>query len=545
MAKLPEPIASFRTTITNKITSSAATILIDSVTDDDGVSMDGKILGFVIDKGKAEEEYILGTVDYANSQLVSVTRGLSVSDGATSIAGNKSAHRKKASIEVSDHPYITLLARLMNGTDGIDPSYRPKLSSDVNTTDDKQFVTTAQLNRTAMGGVTSSRVLCEGTAGETLAAGNLVYLKSADGRWWKADADTAATVDNVILSIAQGTGTAGNAVTGGLLLWGIDSNQSVRTIGAIQYASNTAGGISESVGTVEVTIGQAKSATEIYFYPRLNQQITEDQQDALAGSSGTPSATNKYVTAGDENRNTGVVHYGASTAGSDAYAITPSPAITAYAAGQMFAVKADVANTGACTLQVSGLASPKSIKTTAGSDPGDGYIPAGGIFVVRYDGTNMVLMSPSAAKTGYVSGVLSDYSSAVNNTTDTTVTTTFTPRWIKIHYSLQGYRTAGYTAVRGVAVYNGTTLKFNDITGGSLVTGSVVTDNQMPTLDATASIPNSTAAITVGNITDGDGRRITLTINSVSATTIVIRLVTEINGGVTTARARIAYEAFE
>lgn len=394
MSKIPEPIASFRTTITNKITSSAATILIDSVTDDDGVSMNGKILGFVIDKGKAEEEYILGTVDYANSQLVSVTRGLSVSDGATSVAGNKSAHRKKASIEVSDHPYITLIARILNGTDGIDPSYRPKLSSDVDTTDDKEFVTTAQLNRTAMGGVTSSRVLCEGTAGETLAAGNLVYLKSADGRWWKADADTAATVDNVILGIAQGAGTAGNAITGGALLWGVDSNQSGLTIGAIQYASNTAGGISESVGTVEVTIGQAKSATEIYFYPRLNQQITEDQQDALAGSSGTPSNTNKFVTAGDENRNTGVIHYGASAAGTDAYAITPAQAITAYAAGQMFAVKADVGNTGACTLQVSGLAGPKNIKMSDGSDPFTGYIAASSIFIVRYDGTNMMLMTP-------------------------------------------------------------------------------------------------------------------------------------------------------
>lgn len=402
MAKIPEPIASFRTTITNKITSSAATILIDSVTDDDGNSMNGKILGMVIDKGLETEEYILGTVDSASSSLTSVTRGLSVTDGATSVAGNKFAHRKKAPIEISDHPYLTLIARILNGTDGIDPSYRPKLSSDVNTTDDKQFVTAAQLNRAAMGGVTSSRVLAEGTAGETIAAGNLVYFKAADGRWWLCDADTAATVENIILGLAQGAGTAGNAITGGVLLWGIDSNQSGRTIGAVQYAGNTAGALSESAGTTEVTVAQAKSATEVYFYPRYNQQLTEDQQDALGGTSGTPSNTNKFVTQADENRNTGVIHYGASSAGSDAYAITPSQAITAYAAGQMFAVKADVGNTGACTLQVSGLAGPKNIKMSDGSDPFTGYIAAGSIFIVRYDGTNMMLMTPPS---NLVSGI--------------------------------------------------------------------------------------------------------------------------------------------
>lgn len=139
-------------------------------------------------------------------------------------------------------------------------------------------------------------LIVSGTAGETLVAGNLVYLKAADGRWWKVDADTAATVDNVILGIAQGAGSAAGAVTNGIMIQGIDANQSGLTPSTIYYASNTAGGVSSSVGTTEVTVGFAKSATELYFNPRFNQQLTEDQQDALAGSSGTPSATNKFLT---------------------------------------------------------------------------------------------------------------------------------------------------------------------------------------------------------------------------------------------------------
>ena len=71
------------------------------------------------------------------------------------------------------------------------------------------------------------------------------------------------------------------------------------TVGATQYASNTAGELSETPGTYEVTVGIAKSATQLYFMPRYNQQLTEDQQDALAGTSGSPSSSNKYVTADD------------------------------------------------------------------------------------------------------------------------------------------------------------------------------------------------------------------------------------------------------
>lgn len=148
------------------------------------------------------------------------------------------------------------------------------------------------------GAISTDSIIVTGTAGETLVAGNLVYLKSSDGRWWKTDADTAATVENVTLGISQGAGTAGNSITGGVLTVGIDSNQSGLTPNTIYYASNTAGGISSSAGTKEVTVGIALSATELAFFPRFNQMPTEDELDAMSGGGdlGTPSATNKFLT---------------------------------------------------------------------------------------------------------------------------------------------------------------------------------------------------------------------------------------------------------
>lgn len=173
-----------------------------------------------------------------------------------------------------------------------------------NATTDNQLIRKAQLDSAVLGIVTSVSIVVEGTAGETITDGQLVYLKTADARWWKADADATATSENVILGIAQGAGTAGNLITSGIMLRGVDANQTGLVAGTKYYASNTAGEISTSAGTVEVTVGIAKSATELYFEPYFDQRPTEDQLDAMNGTSGTPSGSNKFVTSDDTAENT-------------------------------------------------------------------------------------------------------------------------------------------------------------------------------------------------------------------------------------------------
>lgn len=145
--------------------------------------------------------------------------------------------------------------------------------------------------------VSTRSVIVAGTAGETLVAGNLVYFSDADDEWMKCDADIAATVENAMLGIAQGAGVNGGQIATGVLILGKDLTNSGLTAGTKYYASNTAGGISTSVGTKEVTIGWGTQDGYLYFEPRFDQQLTEDQQDALAGDVGTPSATNLFVTA--------------------------------------------------------------------------------------------------------------------------------------------------------------------------------------------------------------------------------------------------------
>lgn len=103
------------------------------------------------------------------------------------------------------------------------------------------------------------------------------------------------------------------------------------------------------------------------------------------------------------------VAYAVDAVGTDAYAITPSPAITAYAAGQHFTFQAGTANTGACSLNVSGLGA-KAIKKKVSLDLNTGDILLNQIVQVIYDGTYMQIVSFRPSLTSGV-GVGSDTNS--------------------------------------------------------------------------------------------------------------------------------------
>jgi len=86
----------------------------------------------------------------------------------------------------------------------------------------------------------------------------------------------------------------------------------------------------------------------------------------------------------------GINHYTADTGAADAYAIAPTPAISAYAAGQVFSFFAGNANAGAATLVVNGLAT-KAIQIN-GIDLVAGDITASMLVSVVYDGTQFQML---------------------------------------------------------------------------------------------------------------------------------------------------------
>jgi len=87
------------------------------------------------------------------------------------------------------------------------------------------------------------------------------------------------------------------------------------------------------------------------------------------------------------------VAYAVDSVGTDAYAITPTPAIASYTAGQVFTFKAGTANTGPATLNVSGLGAKIIKKAGASSIGGDSTtqfditLTGGTTYRYTYDGT--------------------------------------------------------------------------------------------------------------------------------------------------------------
>lgn len=118
-----------------------------------------------------------------------------------------------------------------------------------------------------------------GTAGATLAFGDLVYLAAADSRWELADADAATTADRMLgMCVLAAAADADPTV---LLLMGqirADAAFPALTIGSAVYVGETAGDIQVAIPTgadnVIRRVGYALTADEIYFNPSMDAQTS-------------------------------------------------------------------------------------------------------------------------------------------------------------------------------------------------------------------------------------------------------------------------------
>lgn len=111
----------------------------------------------------------------------------------------------------------------------------------------------------------------------------------------------------------------------------------------------------------------------------------------FTGAANGTSASD-FATVGQSQ--TSIASYAVDSSGSDAYAVTLAPSVTAYTAGLMVSFKVGTSNTGAATLDVNGLGA-QSIKKDKDTTLADNDLVLGQIHTVRYDGTNFQLQSPA------------------------------------------------------------------------------------------------------------------------------------------------------
>jgi len=113
---VPTPVALFETTLSNSITSTATTFTLTSATDKDGNTLATSTYAFIIDEGTANEEFV--TAECVGTSCTNAQRGLSVVNGTAEVTANKKAHRRGASVKITDGPQLLILSRLANGTIG-------------------------------------------------------------------------------------------------------------------------------------------------------------------------------------------------------------------------------------------------------------------------------------------------------------------------------------------------------------------------------------------------------------------------------------------
>ena len=122
------------------------------------------------------------------------------------------------------------------------------------------------LNHRAKG----SGFIMQGRAGENLGRKKLVY-QAADGLWYLADADTAATMPSIGITmdvIQQGMG-------GSILRYGyIGASAWTWTLGAPIYATLTPGELSQTAPAgIRQTIGRATKANMVFFSPESVENV--------------------------------------------------------------------------------------------------------------------------------------------------------------------------------------------------------------------------------------------------------------------------------
>lgn len=116
-ATIPTAVAVFQTSLNASIGANDTSMTLVSAVDAAGNTLASSTYGFVIDEGTASEEFVL-----ANCTGVTCTgmiRGISPTTGNTTVTALKKAHRRGASVKITDSPLLLITTRILNGQENL------------------------------------------------------------------------------------------------------------------------------------------------------------------------------------------------------------------------------------------------------------------------------------------------------------------------------------------------------------------------------------------------------------------------------------------
>ena len=115
-ATIPIVVAKFETSLATGITSSDTSMTLVKGTDAAGSGLNGYTC-FAVDEGSSSEEFVCGTA--SSTSVTAMIRGIDPIDGDLEVSALKKAHRRGASVKITNHPSLSIALRILNGNESI------------------------------------------------------------------------------------------------------------------------------------------------------------------------------------------------------------------------------------------------------------------------------------------------------------------------------------------------------------------------------------------------------------------------------------------
>lgn len=111
---VPDTVALFTTSLQSQITAVSTTMTLVSATYNNGAStLASSTYGFIIDEGTSVEEIVLA--DCTSVNCTNMTRGIDRLTGSSTVTSLQFAHRRGASVKITNAPNLLLINRIVQG----------------------------------------------------------------------------------------------------------------------------------------------------------------------------------------------------------------------------------------------------------------------------------------------------------------------------------------------------------------------------------------------------------------------------------------------
>lgn len=293
---IPKILANFETSLNAKISTAATTLTLNTSVDDDGTTLSGTY-SLTIDEGTTSEEHMIVTL--AGSAGTITRRGLSRTDAWTEVSGNKIEHNRGASVKITNVSAVNI-QRLLAGTD----TFNAVDWSGINSISGLATPSSTETTKAANVGMVNDAIAAGGVDSSTVAKG---IGKSSYAHNKSLGTATITIASPAVITLASHGLIAGDSVlftTSGSLPTGITASTNYYVISSGLTANDFQ--VSTTSGGTAVDTSGSQSGTHTlyrmtpFFVSDVDPRVpTQSENDALVGTSGTPSGSNKYVTSDD------------------------------------------------------------------------------------------------------------------------------------------------------------------------------------------------------------------------------------------------------